>query len=67
MAQEKHIEAITEESLSIFIKTRDLVGTLNDVAQELHSIQEEMRTLNFRMNQLNYYKNNEDAEDRLYE
>ena len=67
MAQEKLLETMSDESMTLFVKTRDLVGTLNDVAQELHSIQEEMRTLNFRMNQLNYYKNNEDAEDRLYE
>ncbi len=67
MAQERLLETMSDESMTLFVKTRDLVGTLNDVAQELHSIQQEMRTLNFKMNQLSYYKNNEDAEDRLYE
>ena len=67
MAQEKLLETMSDESLTLFVKTRDLAGTLNDVAQELHSIQQEMRTLNFKMNQLSHYKNNENAEDRLYE
>ena len=57
MAQEKHIEAITEESLSIFIKTRDMHGILTDVVQELSSIHTQL-------DRLSYEKK---SEDRLYE
>ena len=57
MAQEKHIEAITEESLSIFIKTRDMHGILTDVVQELSSIHTQL-------DRLSYEKK---PEDRLYE
>jgi len=57
MAQEKHIEAITEESLSIFIKTRDMHGILTDVVHELSSIHTQL-------DRLSYEKK---PEDRLYE
>ena len=57
MAQEKHIEAITEESLSVFIKTRDMHGILTDVVQELSSIHTQL-------DRLSYEKK---SEDRLYE
>ena len=38
MAQEKSIKAITDESLSIFIKTRDMSGLLAAMVHELSSI-----------------------------
>ena len=57
MAQEKHIEAITEESLSIFIKTRDMAGILADMVHELSSIHTQL-------DRLSYEKK---PEDRLYE
>ncbi len=57
MAQEKSIETITDESLSIFIKTRDMSGFLADVVQELSSIHTQL-------DRLSYEKK---PEDRLYE
>jgi|TARA_R100001198_G_C5145031_1_gene157104 hypothetical protein len=67
MAQERMLETMADESMTLFVKTRDLSATLGDIAQQLFDIQQEMRTLNLRMNQLSYYKNREDKEDRLYE
>ncbi len=57
MAQEKRIEAITDESLSIFIKTRDMSGLLADMVHELSSIHTQL-------DRLSYEKK---PEDRLYE
>lgn len=57
MAQEKHIEAITEESLSIFIKTRDMAGLLADMVHELSSIHTQLERLSYEKK----------SEDRLYE
>ena len=57
MAQEKHIEAITEESLSVFIKTRDMHGILADVVHELSSIHTQLERLSYEKK----------SEDRLYE
>ena len=57
MAQEKHIEAITEESLSIFVKTRDMAGILADMVHELSSIHTQLERLSYEKK----------PEDRLYE
>ena len=57
MAQEKRIEAITDASLSIFIKTRDMSGLLADMVHELSSIHTQL-------DRLSYEKK---PEDRLYE
>lgn len=57
MAQEKHIEAITEESLSIFVKTRDMSGVLGEVAESLSSIHTQLERLSYEKK----------SEDRLYE
>ncbi len=57
MAQEKSIKAITDESLSIFIKTRDMSGLLADMVHELSSIHTQL-------DRLSYEKK---PEDRLYE
>ena len=57
MAQEKSIETITDESLSIFIKTRDMAGLLADMVHELSSIHTQL-------DRLSYEKK---PEDRLYE
>ena len=67
MAQEKLLETMSDESMTLFVKTRDLAGTLNDIVQELANIEQEMKALNLKMNQLSYYKNREDQEGRLYE
>ena len=57
MAQEKHVEAITEESLSIFVKTRDMAGILGEVAESLSSIHTQLERLSYEKK----------PEDRLYE
>ena len=57
MAQEKRIEAITTESLSIFIKTRDMAGLLADMVHELSSIHTQLERLSYEKK----------SEDRLYE
>ena len=67
MAQETMLETMADESMTLFVKTRDLAGTLNDIVQELANIEQEMKALNLKMNQLSYYKNREDQEGRMYE
>ena len=57
MAQEKSIETITDESLSIFIKTRDMSGLLADMVHELSSIHTQLERLSYEKK----------PEDRLYE
>jgi len=57
MAQEKSIETITDESLSIFIKTRDMAGLLADMVHELSSIHTQLKRLSYEKK----------PEDRLYE
>tara|TARA_R100000808_G_scaffold1212_1_gene5700 strand:- start:2100 stop:2393 length:294 start_codon:yes stop_codon:yes gene_type:complete len=67
MAQERMLESMADESMTLFVKTRDLSGALGDITQQLFDIQQEMKALNLKMNQLSYYKSREDKEDRLYE
>ena len=57
MAQEKSIETITDESLSIFIKTRDMAGLLADMVHELSAIHTQLKRLSYEKK----------PEDRLYE
>ena len=57
MAQEKRIEAITNESLNIFIKSKDMAGLLADIANQISK-------LHYELKRLSYEKK---PEDRLYE
>ena len=67
MAQERMLETMADESMTLFVKARDLSGALGDITQQLFDIQQEMKALNLKMNQLSYYKNREDQEGRMYE
>ena len=67
MAQETMLETMADESMTLFVKARDLSGALGDITQQLFDIQQEMKALNLKMNQLSYYKNREDQEGRMYE
>ena len=57
MAQEKRIEAITNESLNIFIKSKDMVSLLADIANQMSKLHYELRRLSYEKK----------PEDRLYE
>ena len=67
MAQDTMLETMADESMTLFVKARDLSGALGDITQQLFDIQQEMKALNLKMNQLSYYKNREDQEGRMYE
>ena len=67
MAQERMLETMADESMTLFVKARDLSGALGDITQQLFDIQQEMKALNLKMTQLSYYKNREDQEGRMYE